>query len=75
MAGLSNDELAAFVAASCARSGVPVHVTDAAVTTTVAVLLLGVSTGRRSTKIARQDTAAGLGSGAGDGDVWLGRAV
>ena len=38
---LSADELAAFVAASCARHGVPVKVTDLAALAVVATLLGG----------------------------------
>ena len=38
---LSPDELAAFVAASCVRHGVPVKVTDMAALTVVATLLQG----------------------------------
>lgn len=41
MAGLSFDELAAFVAASCERSAVPVKVRDPRVIRDVAVLLGG----------------------------------
>ncbi len=40
---LSGEELAAFVAASCERCGVPVKVTDAAVLRVVATLLGGDS--------------------------------
>lgn len=43
MARLSGDELAAFVAASCERSAVPVKVTDALVLRSVTVLLTGTS--------------------------------
>ena len=41
MARLSGDELAAFVAASCERSAVPVKVTDPLVVRSVTVLLTG----------------------------------
>ena len=41
MARLSGEELAAWVTASCARSGVPVRVTDQAVLGRVVVLLQG----------------------------------
>lgn len=41
MARLTSEELAAWVAASCERHGVPVKVTDAAVVDQVAVLLTG----------------------------------
>ena len=41
MARLSGEELAAFVAASCERSSVPLKVTDALVVRSVTVLLTG----------------------------------
>ena len=43
MARLTGDDLAAFVAASCARSGVEVKVTDALVVVRVTVLLTGTA--------------------------------
>lgn len=43
MARLTGDELAGFVAASCARSGVAVKVTDALVVVRVTVLLTGTA--------------------------------
>jgi len=44
MAPLNKDELAAFVAASCVRSGVPERVTDPGAIRRVAVLLTGRDT-------------------------------
>ena len=41
MAGLTPDQLAVFVAASCERQGVPVKVTDVRVLGSVATLLRG----------------------------------
>ena len=41
MARLTGDDLAAFVAASCERSSVPLKVTDALVLRSVTVLLTG----------------------------------
>lgn len=41
MAGLSGDELAAWVRASCVRHGVPVKVTDAVVVARAVTLLSG----------------------------------
>ena len=41
MARLSGDELAAWVAASCARSGVPLRITDPVAIRDVVVLLQG----------------------------------
>ncbi len=43
MARLSGDELAAFVTASCQRSGVPVKVTDVLVVRSMTVLLTGAA--------------------------------
>lgn len=45
---LTPEELAAFVAESCDRQGVPVKVTDARVVADVAVLLGGRGSGSRS---------------------------
>jgi hypothetical protein len=45
MARLTRDELVAFVAASCARSGVPVRITDPVAVARVAVLLAGRDAG------------------------------
>ena len=75
MAGLSGDDLAAFVEESCVRSGVPRHVNDAAVMSRVAVLLLGGPSGRPSGLTARSGKATGVEGEHGDGDVSLGWAV
>ena len=45
MARLTREELAVFVAASCIRSGVPLHVTDPVAVGRVAVLLAGRDAG------------------------------
>ncbi len=75
MARLSEEELAAFVEASCARSGVPGHVDDSAVIGRVAVLLLGESTSRASTNVPPVNTPKGVKGEHGDGDESLGWAV
>jgi hypothetical protein len=45
MAGLSGEQLAAWVVASCERQGVPVKVTDSVVVSQVTVLLGGRADG------------------------------
>lgn len=52
MGGLSGDELAAWVVASCERQGVPVKVTDAVVVSRVVVLLGG--RGERAGSVAER---------------------
>lgn len=55
MARLSGDELAAFVAASCERSGVSVKVTDPWAVRTVTALLTGtpITNGQESSVAER----------------------
>jgi len=52
MARLSGDELAAFVAASCERSAVPLKVTDPLVVRSVRVLLTGTPGGAEREPLA-----------------------
>lgn len=61
MAGLSAEEFAAWVAASCQRSGVAVKVTDPASVRRVAVLLSG--------RAGAQPAAAGRSGSDAPGDV------
>lgn len=58
VARLSGDDLAAFVAASCDRSGVPVKVTDPGVVRSVTVLLTGTAAaaGGSRRRAGRSDT-------------------
>lgn len=65
MARLTGDELAAFVAASCARSGVAVKVTDALVVVRVTVLLTGTAGAHGGSRgaAARSDSPHEVSSG------------
>ena len=64
MAGLSGAELVEWVAASCARHGVPVKMTDARIVSVVAVLLSGGASRPNGAK--RRGPAAPHGSKAPD---------
>ena len=59
VAGLSEDALRTWVAASCARHGVPVKVTDVAVIADVVLLLNGGAAGP-GVRVSADGTAAAL---------------
>lgn len=61
MAGLTPEELAEFVRASCERQGVPLKVTDAFVLSRVTALLTGEAKGAGSVLVGSQSEGSGRG--------------